>query len=286
MSFEQYEESEELGIATSLFYIKYGTEDANFWAFTDLDQPVTHDGVTYTPTTIGREKIENSGGLDNKVLNIDITPNSPLVLYYRDNRPTQVVTLTIRQGHPDDPDNDFRVVWTGRITGVQRKARFATISAEPIATSMRRPGLRRHYQYGCPWVLYSEQCGASEIAGRQIADATEAGKNFFEFATGWEGSRAKNKFRNGFVRWTNPNTGSLEVMSIIKVQQDTPVAGTDRIVVNGLTTAAVAGTQVQIYLGCNRRENDCADLHNNIRNFGGQPWIPKDNPVGFVNQYY
>lgn len=286
MSFEQYEESQELGIPVSLFYIKYGDQDANFWAYCDSDQPVTHDGVTYFPTTIGREKIENSGGLDNKVLNIDITPNAALVQYYKTSRPTKVVTLTIRQGHPDDPDNDFRVVWTGRITGVQRKARFATISAEPIATSMRRPGLRRHYQYGCPWVLYSEACGASEIAGRQIAACTEAGKNFFEFADGWQGTREKQKFRNGFVRWTNPNTGSEEIMSVLKVQEDTPAAGTDRIIVNGLTTAATAGQNISVYLGCNRQESDCANLHNNIRNFGGQPWIPKENPVGFINQYY
>lgn len=286
MSFETFEKSQERGIPVSLFYIKYGTEDSNFWAYCDIDIPVTHGGVTYQPTTIGREKIESSGGLDNKTLNIDITPNSQLVQYYKTNRPTQVVTLTIRQGHPDDPDNDFRVVWTGRITGVQRKARFATILAEPIATSMRRPGLRRHYQYGCPWVLYSLQCGASEVAGRQIANATEAGKNFFEFADGWQGARDKLKFRNGFVRWTNPNTGSLEVMSIFAVQPNVPVAGTDRILVNGLTTAAGAGTQVQIHLGCNRQESDCGGLHNNLLNFGGQPWIPKENPVGFVNQYY
>lgn len=286
MSFETYEESQELGIATTLFLIKYGTADDNFWAYTDLDSPVVYDGVTYQPTTIGREKIESSGGLDNKVLNIDITPNAEVIQYYRNSRPTQVVTLIIRQGHPDDPDEDWKVAWSGRITGVQRKARFATISAEPIATSMRRPGLRRHYQYGCPWVLYSGSCGASEIAGRQIASATGTGKNFFELANGWQGAREKGKFRNGFVRWTNPDTGSLETMSVLKVQVDTPVVGTDRIVVNGLTTAAEVGTSVQVYLGCNRQESDCASLHNNIVNFGGQPWIPKENPVGFINQYY
>lgn len=286
MTFENYEESQEQGVPVSLFYIKYGTEDANYWSYCDSDQPVTHLGVTYSPTTIGREKIENSGGLDNKVLQIDITPNSEIVQYYKANRPTQVVTLTIWQGHPDDPDDDFRVVWSGRITSVQRKARFAQISAEPIATSMRRPGLRRHYQYGCPWVLYSEQCGVSENTGLQTAACTEAGRNFFEFADGWQGSREKLKFRNGFVRWTDPSTGSQQIMSIVKVQVDTPVVGTDRLIVNGLTTNATVGIDVQVFLGCNRQESDCTDLHNNIQNFGGQPWIPKENPVGLVNQYY
>ncbi len=286
MTFETFEESQEQGIPVSLFKIVYGDQSTNFWAYCDIDKPVTFNGDTYSPITIGREKIESSGGLDNKVLTIDITPNAEVVEFYQTNRPTQVVTLTIYQGHYDDGAADFRAVWTGRITGIQNTARFAKVSAEPIATSMRRPGLRRHYQYGCPWVLYSTECGADENSATETAVAAEAGQNFFEFATGWEGTKTKSKFGNGFVRWSDPDTGATQIQSILKVQVDTPSAGTDRIIVNGLTTAAAIGTSVDIVLGCNRKESDCLNVHNNIVNFGGQPWIPKENPIGFVNQYY
>jgi len=286
MSYENYEESEFEGLPASLIYIKYGSADGNFFAYTDVDQVIEYDGVQYVPTVVGREKVEASGGLDNKTLEIDITPNASVVQYYRDREPSQVVTMTIRQGHVDDPAQEFVVVWTGRIIGVEQKSRFAKISAEPIATSMRRPGLRRHYQYGCPWALYSTECGASKAAARVQAAVQVVGENVMEFNSGWEGAFTKGKFAGGYVQWTNGDDNSLEVRTILSVGVGAGGDGRDRLALNGKTEGLEDAQVVTLQLGCNHTMDDCRNLHNNIQNFGGQPWIPKENPVGFVNRFY
>ena len=286
MSFEDLEESQESGLPISLYLIQYGTEAENYWAYCDADSVIAHDGILYKPILIGREEIESSGGLDNKTLDIDITPNAEIVEFYRNRRPTNIVTLTIRQGHYDDMASDFQVTWVGRILSVQQKARFATISAEPIVTSLRRPGLRRHYQHGCPHDLYGDECRADQASKERVVAATGVGQNYFEFATGWEGSLDKSRYPNGFLQWNDPETGSLLPMTILKVLQDTPSAGTDRLVVRGDVSSAVVGISVSIFVGCNKSESDCSDVHDNIVNYGGQVHIPGTNPVGFVNQFY
>lgn len=286
MSYESYEESEFEGLPASLIYIEYGSAPGNFFAYTDVDQVIEHNGIQYVPTVVGREKVEASGGLDNKTLEIDITPNASVVQYYRDREPSQVVTMTIRQGHVEDPSGEYVVVWTGRIIGVEQKSRFAKISAEPIATSMRRPGLRRHYQYGCPWALYSTECGASKAAARVQAAVQVVGANVMEFNSGWEGVFTKGKFAGGYVQWTNSDDNSLEVRTILSVGVGAGGDGRDRLALNGKTEGLEGSQVVTLQLGCNHTMSDCANLHNNIQNFGGQPWIPKENPVGFVNRFY
>ena len=286
MTFEAREESIDQGLPASLFLFEWGSEPDNIFAYTDVDQPITYNGIQYRPTVIGRAKMESSGGLDNKTLQIDITPNAGIIQFYRDREPSQVVKMTIRQGHVGDPDAEFLVVWTGRVIGVEQKSRFARINGEPIATSMRRPGLRRHYQYGCPWALYSTECGANQAAARVLAAVQVVGKNVIEFNSGWEGARPKAKFAGGFIQWTNADDGSLETRTILSVSIGGGGEGRDRLALNGRTNGLEESQVVNLYLGCNHQMSDCQALHDNIVNFGGQPWIPQENPVGFVNRFY
>ena len=286
MTYDSYESSTDQGLQASLFFIKYGSDPLNYFAYTDVDVPVTFEGIEYAPTVIGREKIEASGGLDNKTLEIDITPRASVVEFYRSREPSQVVTLTIRQGHVDDPAQEFVVVWTGRIIGIEQKSRYAKISAEPIATSMRRPGLRRHYQYGCPWALYSEECGASKAAASVLAAVQVVGKNLVEFNDGWQGAKTRNKFAGGYLQWTDVDDNSLQTRTILSVNNGAGGAGRDVLYLNGSTDGLEATNIMTLYQGCNHGQSDCRNLHNNIQNFGGQPWIPQENPIGFVNRFY
>lgn len=281
MTFAAQETSQEDGLPASLFLIEYGDNSTSYFAYTDFDQPVTYGGITYLPTTIGREKIETSGSLDKTTLNIDITPNASVVSLFQDDPPSHKVRLTIFQGHADDPDLDFKVVWTGRIIAIAKKSRFATISAEPISTALRRSGLRRHYQYGCPWVLYGQQCGIDAETRKVIAAATNVQSNYLEFADGWEGAWAKVKFQQGYIQWVHPQTLVKQTRTVLNVD-----TGLNRLLVNGGLPGLAVGDDVSVYLGCNHQMSDCDTLHGNILNFGGQPWIPKENPTSYRNQFY
>lgn len=286
MTFETYEESVQDGLPVTLFYFKWGSETANYYAYCDVDVPITYNSITYNPTTIGRESIEQSGGLDNKTLEIQITPNAEIVEFFKTRVPAQQVTLTIYGGHYDDVSQDFKTIWLGRLMGIERKGRFATLHCEPIITSLRRPGLRRRYQYGCPWVLYSTACGASLVAATHSGTVAAFDTNTLDFADGWQGSNTKTDFNGGYLEWSDPTTGATQVLTIIGVAEDGGGSGIDRLSLNGSTYGITNGTSVSIYLGCNHQRSNCADLHNNIVNFGGQSHIPKENPIGFVNRYY
>lgn len=286
MTFETYEESVQDGLPVTLFYFKWGDQAANYYAYTDLDQPITFGGITYNPTTIGRESIEQSGGLDNKTLEIQITPNAEIVEFFKTRTPAQQVALTIYGGHYDDVTQDYKTIWLGRLLGVERKGRFATLHCEPIITSLRRPGLRRRYQYGCPWVLYSTACGASQAAATRTSTVSAFGTGYIDVPGGWQGASAKASFNGGYLNWADPTTGATQALTIIGVTENGGGAGIDRLTVNGSTYGLAVSTALNIYLGCAHTRTDCLNLHNNINNFGGQSYIPQDNPVGFVNRYY
>lgn len=279
MSYEAVEESQQDGLVASLFLIEYGDAATSFFAYTDADEPVTFDGVTYLPTTIGREKIEANGNLDKSTLTIDITPNASIVQLFRGRLPSSRVTMTIFQGHVGD--GDFKAVWVGRVISVTRKTRFAQIAGEPVSTVMKRAGLRRHYQYGCPWALYGSECKANKARATRSVPTTAVGDNFVEFNDGWQGTFGKAKFVGGYLQWVDNETGIRQTRTILTFGENE-----NQLVVNGDIFGIETGDQAEVVLGCNHQFSDCENLHLNIVNFGGQPWIPKDNPTTLTNQFY
>lgn len=282
MTFQLREESEEQAVPTSLYLIEYGGDANAFFAYTDSEMEVVFGGKTYIPTVIGRQEIESSGTLDKTTLEVEITPNAGVVDLYMTGVPSHVVGMTIFQGHVDDPDNEFIAVWTGRIISINIGSRYATIAGQPVSTSMKRAGLRRHYQYGCPFALYGPHCQADQVAATESGTVAAVGGNFIDLAEGWNGERDKLKFQGGFVQWTDPATGISHTRTTLKVTPGVP----DRLLINGNTTGLLVAATVSVVLGCNHQTTDCSELHDNILNYGGQPYIPKENPTGFRNMFY
>lgn len=269
-------------LPASLFLIQYGTDPENYFAYTDSDVEITFENITYVPLAIGTADMEASGTLDRKALELDVTPNAEIVRMYAENPPSNKVGLTIRQGHHTDPDEEWLVAWMGVIKNVNWQPPLAKIIAEPIDTMLARPGLRRFYMYGCPHVLYSEgagRCNASKETHRRTVTPTAIGGNYVDLPPGWNLTTDADKYVGGYLEWTEPN-GNRQIRTIL----DT--SGSPNRLLIGNTRTLSAGTVLTIYAGCNRTREDCAALHSNIVNFGGQPWIPTVNPVNYVNRYY
>lgn len=280
MSYEEYEMRRVDGQPATLFFIQWGTASSSYFAYTDSDIPITHNGITYQPETIGRAGIESSGDLDRKALEIDISQKASVVKMYADFPPSVKVGLTIYQGHVTDAAEEYVVVWTGVIKNVNRERPYAKIIGEPLDSLMARPGLRRYYMYGCPHVLYDNRtCRANKLTLRLLLVPTFIGANFVRFAPGWSGSVAREKYVGGYIEWTDAQ-GNTQIRSAIDFG-----ASEDEIIV-GNTRQLAGGTQIAFYAGCNRQPSDCQSLHNNYVNYGGQPFIPLENPVDFKNRFY
>lgn len=282
MTFAAREESRYLGQPVDLYLFRYGDAPDAFFAYTDAEDAITDSGILYRPIPIMRGAINSSGTLDKAALEIRTPQNVELAELFKLYPPSQVVTLIIRQAHIGDPDGQALVIWTGRVLGCKRVVNEATYTCEPVSTSLKRAILRRHYQYGCPHVLYGPQCKASKAAATATATVKAVAGPVVTFDAGWNGSTPLNKFRNGLMEWLSPN-GSREVRSVLRL---TLALGEVSVVLGGTALGLSADMEVSIVLGCNHNGDDCEDLHNNILNYGGQPWIPTDNPIGLKNTFY
>lgn len=272
MSFLTREKSRSLGQPDTLFRFGYGNQ---ITGYTDSEDQIVVDGVTYRPIPIERDAITSSGTLDKARLNIRLPLNTEIVELFRVFPPSDVVGITIFQGHA--AESDFLAMFVGRVLSCSRKNRIATLSCEPASTSMRRPGLRRRWQYGCPHVLYGTQCKLVRDNFTFTATVAVVDKTFVTMAPGWQGAHERTSFENGLIEWQGDN--GPEVRNILQVDVDT-------LLISGRIGRLAAGNSVKVSLGCKHTMDDCLGVFNNINNYGGYPWIPLKNPIGFVNHFY
>ena len=282
MSFATQEESRQLGEPVNLYLFRYGTNTNDVFCYTDCEVPVLFDSKTFVPVPIDRNAITSKSTLDKSELEIRMSQNTELADLFRYYPPSEVITLVIFQGHNLDPNNQWLAAWSGRVLGFKIEGNMAHYTCEPVSSSMRRPGLRRHYQYGCPLLLYSTgdgRCNASKVAATISRSVAALFSNAIELAPSWETSSARKlKYVGGLVEWTT--TGRTERRTILDVQSD------NTLLLSGPVRNLSVGATLNISLGCNHKMDDCASVHNNIVNFGGQPYIPLKNPVGIRNNFY
>ena len=289
MSYGSFEQSRAKGEIISLYHFFYVNNEEYLYTDAESDFSTTLPGHTYKPMPIQRGNITTSGSLDKSSLEIRMPGTAGLADAFREYPPNEVVNVIIRQRHRDDPDGQAMVVFTGRVLGASWEGNEVKFSCEPISTALRRSGLRRHYQIGCPHVLYGTQCAASRAAATtpEIVVQGISGSTIFLpvnwLPEGWGAAgKTMSKFVGGLVQWNY--SGSLgpgvQKRTILKL------VGTEGIMMAGKPIGLVEGDSVTLTLGCNHQLSDCLNVHNNVPNYGGQPFIPVKNPFGWTNNYY
>lgn len=281
--FGLFESSRSLGQPVYTYLIRYGSGANDVLAFCDCEEDLTIAGVTYQFAQVQHDDIVASGTLDKSSIELRTPRTNPLVEVFRSAPPDSVVTLQISMGHVDDPDLDFKRIWTGRILDFGYVDNEAKFTCEPVGTSLRRTGLRRPYSIGCPHRLFGPQCKASKPAATVSATVSSINANVVTLNAGWFASLPPGKFTTGTLEWAKAS-GSRVVRTILSIgsssgpNQDLALAGDP----NALTEGMV----VDVVLGCNHQESDCRDLHHNIQNFGGCSKTPTANPIGVRNNFY
>lgn len=292
MSFGNYEGSRFSGEPVNLYHFKYGENDNEFYAYTDAEQPITHpstgpESVIYAPIPIDRGKITSSGSLDKSNMKISTPYDCALADLYLSYPPSYVTSLIMYQGHVSDADQDFKVVWSGRVMSCARRGSQAEFTCEPISTSLRRNGLRRRYQFGCPHVLYGDDCRADKARATASVTVQSVSGSRITVASDWADIARAAKYVQGLAEWI-ATSGGREIRTILRAEN-----GGRTFLLSGSPRGLVAGSALDLVLGCNHKagipaqpDGDCAPLHDNILNFGGQPYIPFKSPIGFVNNFY
>jgi hypothetical protein len=241
------------------------------WLYTDAETPLVFESGTYDPIPIDRGNVTSSGNLDKADMEINLSRKADIAIALNQYPLSSVITLIVRQGHIDDPDNDFPVVWTGRVINVSRLKATTKLVCEPIATAMRRPGLRRRWQIGCPHVLYGDQCKANRQRATISVPVVSVAGSTITLPTGWSGTINATKYVNGIASWVGDD-GLFEQRTILRV------TGSTVVLLSGPVRGIGDTSTVDMTLGCNHQMDDCLELHDNIHNHGGCPFIPKKNP--------
>jgi uncharacterized phage protein (TIGR02218 family) len=243
------------------------------WAYTSSETPEVLDGVTYQPIPIAHESIVATGGEDKTALRVRTSSLCEVADEFLVWPPSSIIEVSIYLAHVGAADR--KVAWVGRLSGVTWEGDAVTLTVEPSAASLRNPGLRRHYQLGCPHVLYGPHCKATKVPATVQPLGFLTGR-WVLLPTGWHGARTAASFAGGFAEWT---AGRAELRQILRAQADRILLGGSLF---GLTTASV----MSLLPGCARTMESCRVVHNNIANFGGMPFIPVKNPFGFDSNFY
>ena len=275
MTFVSREVTVDQGTPVTIFLFQHGFNKELL--YTNVDKNVVFGGKTYQPASIRHASITSNATLDSSSLELSMAADLEVVKLFTEYPPTTPVTLRIFQGHLNDADNQFLAIWNGRVLSHRIEGSEATLSCEPTYVGNRRVGLRRHWQYSCPHVLYGDQCRASEANGTKTLTVSSVSKRGITLPTGWNGTVATTSFTGGMVEWNN--NGNTEIRSIVGV-----VNGRE-LRVDGLVRGLATGDTVKVIVGCNRQLSDCRDIHDNVLNFGGAHAIPQINPQSIRNLY-
>lgn len=298
--FNPFEKSRRKGRPVELILFVYGEAPGSYFAYTNAEQEITHASltdpdtgdpidVTYEPITVTRGAINASGNLDKSALQLRFRRDIGLVDLFRVYPPSQVVTVTIREGHVNDPDGEFLVVHAGKVLSVGREGNEAVIGCEPITSSMRRPMPMRNYQRGCNLALYIQgpgMCNADKALATTVTTVETIGATSIVLPVGWDGLIDPVKYRKGLVEWITPE-GNTEKREILAVALDGVTLS-----VSGLIRGLEVAQEIKVSRGCTHLQDDCITHTEavtgqpNIWNYGGCDDIPLKNPIGFVNQFY
>lgn len=267
MAYDARERSAEDGQPLELYTFN---RDYLAYTYTSADRDYVLDTVTFESVPIQRSGIEQGSEMNRSALTLTVPRDFPIAEMFRVSPPTDAITCTVRRIHAGD--NEVATIWAGRVVNVawSQDGTRATITLEPVATSMRRNGLRRVYGRMCPHVLYGPACRVNREAFR-VDGVVSAIAGTSITATAWA-ALPDGYFDGGFVEW-EVATGVFERRFI-----NASAAGvlTLASLPAGLGLAAVA----RAFPGCEHTLAACNDKFGNAPNYGGTPFIPRKNPFG------
>lgn len=255
------------GTPVNLYRIEYGENEGNVFLYTNADESVDYEGETYLPVSIRHGTIKHEGRPKETELHLTVSRKSTLAEHLRGSVPRRVIRITIFEGDLSlGAVTEVSPIWHGRIVGTEPKGHEVKVACAPAGSAMRSPALTRTFSRQCNIPLYGELCKADKAAATYATTVASLVSTVeVTLTTGWEGAADRQYFLGGIFEWTT--TVGTEHRAILEVNGDT-------ILVDGPLNDLEVGDSVNMVLGCPRTMDACRDLHNNINNFGGCPFVP------------
>lgn len=274
MSYDLIERSVDLGSPVTLFEFIYGATSGDAYRYSTTVDAVTLAGRAWQPHSLKHTEISSAGSLDKAELTISARADIEVARLFIAAPPSQPVVVNIWRGHALTETNgwdEFVRIWTGRVLNTDWQESEVEFKCEPVATSAKRIGLRRYYQYGCPHVLYGRACTVSEVANTAQANVISTANSSTAIVqlVSPPASVTIAKLIGGVFK-LNLLDGRLALRSITNAQA---VAGGIQISLMSGIPELAAGMIGSVARGCKHTFDDCKSF-SNTSNFGGCPNIP------------
>ena len=291
MSYASQETSTQDGQPLELYHFSQvsGTEK---FTFTSGQINVEHDGDIYTPAPIARSSPKIGVNTSSGNITLTFPRDHEYVQRYIQGQPPLPETCTIYRGHSTDGATPEMITFfSGDVNGVVFEGNEAKVTLATVSARMQREVPKRSFSWSCNHVLYDGLCQIGKESYRSdvrvVSISTDGLTVFIEHDPAWGGTSAADRvagdatyFAGGLVKFSSPiGTYSRTIMAYD--------SGTGSITLSlPLETLTVSGI-MSLYAGCNHAAQTCRDKFNNIRNYGGFPFVPTSNPFsdGIVNDY-
>lgn len=228
--------------------------------------PFAVGGGTYdhTPSSISHSRLVQENAIQKQTLSITLPLTDPLAVELAVGGVTEGISLSVFVVDLDDPaDTPFgrAVIWRGRVTGIAQKDSSAEIATESLLTLLRKEGNRARYSRTCRHALYGPGCGIDRTLfqeSKTVSSSLDNGQRL-----GLEDFTGDFSLSGGMVDYAG------ELYYILDY--------TDGVATLDRPSGAPSGASVVVHPGCERTPGACLRF-NNIVNYGGFPFIPRDNP--------
>ena len=257
MTYASVEASRHSGYVAELYEFTLG---ATTWRQTSSVDSVTYLGNVYTPYPLERQAVERTGELSRSAVNIDISSDNPIAELFIITNPEQLVSVRIYTGHRDD--GEYQLEFSGRVLACQwEKNHKAQLHCEPVITSMQRSALKLNFNPVCPYTVYSSKCAVTRTNVAGTLTAVNGSSVSVDTAS---------TITNGRLIGGTITLGT-------SIRTITSHSG-DNLTLTAALDSASVGDAVTMNIGCDKSMTACNDWHNNILNYGGEPYISSKNP--------
>ena len=263
-TYYELEQSKYRGQPIEGYHFQYQSQN---WYYTSGNDPFMINTFNYEPNFIKRGTINTTEDLDKISLIITMSLDDPVARLFS-SWLDGAVTLTIVRTHVGA--SSHIVYWSGRALSCKIVGNKAELSCESFTTTMKRSGIRRVYNVGCPHMMYSKyncKLRSEDWEATTVALAIDG----VDVTIGQDAGAVNEYFYGGYMKF-----GSQYRMITKMVPGVEPLTGVATLI--GPMVGLEVNDVVMVYPGCDKRYSTCRDVFDNELNYGGFTHIPNMNP--------
>lgn len=233
------------------------------WYYTNFPTAIAVNAHTYLPRAITRSTITMAGTVPKETIEIKLPFDDAMVVPMNTGSVGKVTTVTVWCAQASDLTL-YQAEWLGRVAKTARDRTVATMTCEPVFSSLQRNGIPQPYQRTCRHAFGGKGCFVNLDSLKQTIPIVSVSARKDQVLLLIVGTAPN--FIGGTFKSASGVTELVIGQSGSTVTLMRPIG------------SLAGGQSAEVCIGCDRSLGTCDTVHHNAGNFGAQPGIPFINP--------